>query len=249
MNLQTWWESLDTLLRVLHLIAVPATAVLAIQVLLTVIGFGHAGAPDAGSAGGLDAGGMHMDGLGGAESADLGFVPAQADSSMTDSVMQSVDPDALRLFSMGSVISFFTVFGWSSIVLYQGGLSGALSVVIGFGLGLAAMFGVAKIIQLTVRLSESGNLQLDNAVGQTAHVYIPIPPAGGGAGKITLTLQERFAELSAVTDEGNQIPTGALVHIVGVRDDALVVEKMPVSQDKTDAPNSQTRDSMKTIGG
>ncbi len=248
MHLQIWWGSLDLLLRMLYLIAIPSSVVLAIQVLLTIIGFSNAGAPDAGDASTLDTSGIDADGLTGAETVDLGFVPAEADSIMADSALQSVDPDALRLFSMGSVVSFLNVFGWSSIVLRQGGLNGALSVIIGFGLGLAAMFGAAKIIQLTVHLSESGNLRLNNAVNQTASVYIPIPPAGGGEGKVTLTIQERFAELSAVTDEGEQIPTGTLVLVIGVRDNALVVERKNVAHNKSDNSNARA-EMINTIGG
>jgi hypothetical protein len=248
--MQAWWDSLDTLLRVMYLIAIPSSVVLLIQIVLTIIGFGDAGAPDAGDASGIDMGGLEMDGLGGAESADLGFTSAPMDSATADSVMQSIDPDALRLFSMAGIISFLTVFGWSSIVLYQGGLIGALAVLFGFALGLAAMFGAAKIIQLTVRLSESGNLRLSNAINHTARVYIPIPKAGGGEGKVTLTLQERFTELSAVTDEDAQIPTGTLVRVVGVRGDALVVDTKPVSQHDSAADlHLHTREHTNTIGG
>ena len=231
--LQYWWNSMDLLLRILYLIAVPASLILLIQIILTIIGFGSGPSLDAGDASALDMGDLAgVDGsadLSGMDGIDPGFVPPEMDSSSANSVLQSVDPDALRLFSMAGIISFLTVFSWSAIILYQSGVSGGISVVIGFVLGLFAMYGAAKIIQLTVRFSESGNLRVHNAVGHTARVYIPVPAAGHGEGKVVLTLQGRFSELSAVTDKNEIIPTGALVKVVAIRDDTLVVEKITVS--------------------
>lgn len=240
--LQYWWNTMDLLLRILYLIAVPASLILLIQIILTIIGFGSGPSLDAGDASGLDMGDLagvdgsaDLSGLDGIDGIDPGFVPAEIDSTAANSILQSVDPDALRLFSMAGIISFLTVFSWSAIILYQSGVSGGISVVIGFVLGLFAMYGAAKIIQLTVRLSESGNLRFSNAVGHTARIYIPVPAAGRGEGKVVLTLQDRFSELSAVTDKNEMIPTGALVKVVGIRNDTLVVEKITVSPGKANS--------------
>jgi hypothetical protein len=88
------------------------------------------------------------------------------------------------------------------------------------------MVGAAKLVQWSIRLQEDGNLVLENAVGQTARVYIPIPAGGGGEGKVTLTLQDQFVELSAVTEEGEVIPFGAPVRVTGVKDGVLTVERI-----------------------
>lgn len=254
MDIQAWWNSLDALTRVLYAIAVPATCVLLIQIVLIAIGLGHAGGADTG---GMDAGGadgahhfgdfgdthsdLHLHGTDGAHlfgahmGDNGGGVPhgvdapghaAGYDGNGAQHPAHEAGMDALRLFTLSGIVSFFTVFGWSSIILYQNSLPGALAVASGLALGYGAMVGAAKLVQWSIRLQEDGNLVLENAVGLTAQVYIPIPAAGGGEGKVTLTLQDQFVELSAVTAEDEAIPSGTLVRVTGIREGVLTVERV-----------------------
>ena len=253
MDISAWWNSLDSLLRVLYAIAISASCILTIQIILILIGLSHAsGTPDAGDMGGahpgdlnhsgfnldgvhhasLDVGGLHQGDLSagdasgalqdfsGVDAPRQDFAPSHQDASPT----AHSDAGALHLLSISGIVSFFTVFGWSAIILYQNGLPGAVAVPVGLGLGYVAMYGAAKLVQFTVRLSEDGSMRLDNALGEPALVYIPIPASGVGEGKVTLTLQEQFVELSAVTDEDKPISCGETVTVVGVRDGALVVK-------------------------
>ncbi len=252
MDIQAWWNTLDGLMRVLYAVAIPASCVLLIQIVLIAIGLGHAGGIDTGGmdAGGVD--GVHPDGLhhfdfhfGGAHGdlshgphigeaygglpshgADVPGHAAGIDADGAQHPTHDAGMDALRLFTLSGIVSFFTVFGWSSIILYQNALPGVLAVLIGLALGYGAMVGAAKLVQWSIRLQEDGNLVLENAVGQTAQVYIPIPAAGGGEGKVILTLQDQFAELSAVTAEDEVIPSGTPVRVTGIQDGILVVEHL-----------------------
>lgn len=186
MDIQAWWNTLDTLTRVLYAVAVPATCVLLIQIVLIAIGLGHAGGVDSahhfGDFGDTHSG-MHLHGtdgahLFGAHMGDTGGgVPHGADApghAVGDDGDGAQHPaheagmDALRLFTLSGIVSFFTVFGWSSIILYQNALPGVLAVVLGLALGYGAMYGAAKLVQWSIRLQEVGNLVLENAVGQTA---------------------------------------------------------------------------------
>ena len=47
--------------------------------------------------------------------------------------------------------------------------------------------------------------------GETATVYIPIPAARGGAGKVQLSMQNRIVEYQAVTDDAEPLKTGEIV--------------------------------------
>ena len=67
-----------------------------------------------------------------------------------------------------------------------------------------------------MKLRTDGNLDNRNAIGVSGKVYLTIPPARGGAGKVQLMLQGVFAECNAVTDEEAPIPTGAEVVVVGI---------------------------------
>lgn len=243
-----WWDSLDTLVKLLYCVAVPSTLILIIQTVMAMLGGmdGGAGVDVSDTSGLTDfsghspAGGFHTD-LNG--TADLGGVPGYdgashigdlADASdmgdinggqsFTDGGNPS-DLSALRLFTLQSIVAFTTVFGWSSIASITSGASPGISVLMGFFFGLIAMFAIAKLVQVSSRLTENGTVDMRNAIGETGNVYLPIPPKGTGEGKLTMYLQGRYMECSAVTDDENTLPTGAAVRIVDFRNGVLVVEK------------------------
>jgi membrane-bound ClpP family serine protease len=91
--------------------------------------------------------------------------------------------------------------------------------------GAVMMLVVAKMIQATAKLAENGTLNLKNAIGETATVYVPIPPKNQGTGKITMQLQGRFCELDAVNLGEEMLKTGSQVLVSDVVGDTLVVEK------------------------
>jgi hypothetical protein len=248
-DIQTWWDALDALARVLYAIAIPASCALLIQLVLILIGLGHAGGVDAGGADGAHPDGMHHFDFHFGAHGDVSHGPhigeaynglpshgadapghAGIDGDSAQHPVHDAGMDALRLFTLSGIVSFFTVFGWSSIILYQSALPGALAVISGLALGYGAMYGAAKLVQWSIRLQEDGNLELENAVGQTARVYIPIPAVGGGEGKVTLTIQEQFVELSAVTWEAQAIPSGAPVRVMEVKDGILTVARVPADE-------------------
>lgn len=221
--MQEWWGTLDLLSQVLYCIAVPSSVILLIQIVMTIVGFGQSGPginPD--DLSGLDSLGDSVDfdldisGDAGLDSGDHG----------TGDGGSPGDLGALHLFTLEGIVAFLAVFSWTAILAYQSGVAGTLSVFIGAVLGALAMYGVAKIIQLTARLASNGTLQMRNALGQTATVYLMIPARGAGQGKVNLTVQERFIEASAITDGSVSLPSGAFVRVVDVRaDNVLVVEQ------------------------
>lgn len=214
MGITEWWNSLDSFMRVLYCIAIPASLILIVQMILTLVGFGDGGQGVNPS----DVSGMDLD-------IDLDLdMPTDLDVDLGDGSVPS-DFGALRLFTLEGIVAFLTVFSWMAIISYQSGLHGILAIFAGFIMGSVAMFGVAKIIQLTARLAGSGNISLKNALGKPARVYLPIAPSGKGAGKVNLTLQERFIEATAITDGDTELKVGTMVRVVDVRSDVLVVEK------------------------
>ena len=221
--MQEWWGTLDLLSQVLYCIAVPSSVILLIQIVMTIVGFGQSGPginPD--DLSGLDSLGDSVDfdlDISGDAGLDFGD-PGTGDGGSPS------DLGALHLFTLEGIVAFLAVFSWTAILAYQSGVAGTLSVFIGAVLGALAMYGVAKIIQLTARLASNGPLQMRNALGQTATVYLMIPARGAGQGKVNLTVQERFIEASAITDGAVSLPSGAFVRVVDVRaDNVLVVEQ------------------------
>jgi hypothetical protein len=93
---------------------------------------------------------------------------------------------------------------------------------VAFLAGVAALFLVGWLMRAMGRLASSGNLDLQNAVGKTARVYLRIPKSKSGLGKVTVEVQGRSVECGAVTAAG-EIPTGVPVRVVAVSGDVLEV--------------------------
>lgn len=104
-------------------------------------------------------------------------------------------------------------------------LPSAVVIVIAFAGGFLALLMIALFLKMSLKLQDQGNLELKNAIGKTAQVYIPIPANGGGSGKVTLTLQERYVELSAITTAHTALHTDQMVKVVGIVNQSTLVVK------------------------
>ena len=78
---------------------------------------------------------------------------------------------------------------------------------------------------MMVRLQEDGTTNYGTAVGKTATVYVSVPPAREGRGKVTLVLQGRYTEADAVTDDKERIPVDAQVTVLQSQGDVFVVSR------------------------
>lgn len=134
----------------------------------------------------------------------------------------------LRILSVRTVVAFFAVGGWVAFTV-DFVLPTYAAILIGVAAGIAAAFLMAYALGAVMKLQGSGNIDLKNGVGHMAEVYLTVPPARTGVGKLSLTLQERLIEVNAVTDCGEAIPTGALVRITGLADDETA-EVEPVGE-------------------
>jgi hypothetical protein len=107
-------------------------------------------------------------------------------------------------------LTFFGLAGW-------GGSRAGWSTVATIGAALLAgtvmLFAVAYLFSLQRKLYSQGNLDPRNAVGRSARVYLRIPAANAGKGKITVSIQGRTVEFIACTP-GAELATGSEVRIV-----------------------------------
>ena len=207
--------------------AIPATLIIVIQTILLMIGIGHGGEGVEFS----DTSGI--DGLG-----DVPDMPADIPTDMPGAHAidgcehtaigdgsNPADFGTMQLFTLQGIMTFLCVFGWTGIICTSLGLHVAIAIIIALVLGFLAMLGVAKVLQLTRRLTQDGSIDVRRLLGEKGRVYIPIPANESGEGKVTIAAGERFIELSAVTDEQEAIPTGTQVRIIDVRGDVVAVEK------------------------
>ncbi len=211
-----WWYSLTIVQQIFVCVAIAATVVLVIQTILLLFGLGF----------GTDADSSDLDSAG-----EMGQPDAPDFHLEGEAASHDMDAhDGLRLFTVRGIVAFFAVGGWTGLLLsrYVGNL---FAVLLAFAAGNAALVGIALLMRGVYQLQDKGNLEPVNAVGKLAKVYLAIPPAGMGQGKVMVMLQERLVELDAANVAKQAIPTGAFVRICDLVDEDTVLvepaEQMP----------------------
>ncbi len=155
-----------------------------------------------------------------------------------------VDVDSgVSLFTVKSLTAFLAIGGWAGLFtcsLVPENLQW-LSVIIAFIAGALAWTGVYFALRGIAKMQCNGALQTEKLVGQRATVYVSVPAARSGRGKITLEAQGRFTELDAVTD-GEKISVDEVVEIIATENECTVVKKVtPYVKNEDEAASTQEK--------
>lgn len=193
-----WFNSLTALQRIFALIAIPSTVVMLIQSLMLLFG--------------MFGGDADGDGL-----ADLDDGDIDGDGGDTG--------DGFTLFTVRGIVAMLCVGGWLGIVLLDAGMPVIEAIVLAFAGGVAALFGMAMLVRLLLRLQSSGNIEIANAVGKTGTVYLTIPGNMSGTGKVHIIVQETYTEFSAMTSDAEDIKTGESIRVESVGDSGVLIVK------------------------
>ena len=196
-TLTDWFAGLDPSLRPYWVVAIVASVVFLIQMVMTFVGIGDADGADLD----FDAGG----------DADGGTLDAGG---------------TLQLFSVRNIVNFLLGAGWGGVCFASVTGNPYLLCLAALLTGCAFVAVFAFVYRQMRRLEHDGTFRLDESVGQVADVYLRIPARRSGEGRIQYSFQGSVQELPAVTD-GELIPSGAKVRIVEiVGDHTLLVEKV-----------------------
>ncbi|NLO38035.1 MAG: FxsA family protein [Ruminiclostridium sp.] len=141
--------------------------------------------------------------------------------------------DALRLFTVRGIVAFLSVGGWMGVVAVDWNLPGILAVILAFAVGWLALWFVAWIIRAFVRMQQSGNVKMENAVGKDGDVYLTIPV--NGRGKVNVIVQDRLCEMDAVSKADRAIKTGEKITVLAVASEGvlLVIPRESAEQKET----------------
>ncbi len=209
-----WWVALGSAGQVFACIAIPATVILLIQMVLTLIGLG--GDSDA-DTDGADVDTDTADGIDDVielDDADEAFEKGEAFDA------------GLRLFTLRGLIAFFSVMGWVGTICCGADMPLALSVVISIASGFTAMLVIALLMKWLFSLQYDGTEDVRDALGVSGTVYMRIPPARTGKGKINAIIQGKLCEKYAVTDEETMINRDEEVTVVGISgEETLIVRR------------------------
>ncbi len=128
--------------------------------------------------------------------------------------------------SFRAIVAFLTFFGLGGMIASTSGLSGALSLLVAFVAGMFAFLLTRLVMMQFNKLRSSGTVDVKNAVGSEARVYLTIPEKNTGQGAVTVGIQGRTMQYRAITP-GPELKTGALCKVSAVHaDDTLVVDAL-----------------------
>lgn len=138
----------------------------------------------------------------------------------------SLDAD-FTLFSLRGIIAFFTFFGWAGVLALRGGASIFVAIAFAMVSGGAALVLVAYLLYWFAKLTKEGNVNVQEALNQQGEVYLTIPAAREGQGKVHITIGKSLREMDAVTNAKEPIITGTKVVITDILEgNVLVVNEL-----------------------
>jgi hypothetical protein len=118
---------------------------------------------------------------------------------------------ALSIRTASAGVAFFGLGGLAGDALELGRVATAG---LAIALGIAAIYGVYFLLRTMSRLGADGSLRESTAVGAVGTVYLRIPAARSGQGKVVVTQQERSVEYVAETDDESELANGTPIVVV-----------------------------------
>ncbi len=124
-----------------------------------------------------------------------------------------------KWLSLQTVSAFFVGFGWLGLAaLRLFDLSFGVAALIGAVAGFGVAWLMAWVTGLLLGLQSDANLSLAEAVGLEGTVTVAVPPAGGGAGRVTVVVNESQHDLPASQQGEVPIHTHARVRVTRADD-------------------------------
>ncbi len=120
---------------------------------------------------------------------------------------------ATGIFSIRSIGSFFTGFGWTGAMFLQNGHSVGVATLAATLVGSLILAGFLGLMRWLHSFKSDGTVNYKNAVGNVGSVYIPIPPKRKGMGQIQVEVQGRLSVVNAVSDSEEKIENRTAVRV------------------------------------
>ena len=151
---------------------------------------------------------------------------ADVDAGPMDGSVDSVEDGSLSgVFSFRNLVNFLLGYGWAGVLLYDDIAKRWLLQLVAIAVGLAFVLAFVFMFRQVMKLAHDGSFRMQEAVGLKADVYLRIPAARAGRGKVQVSVKGSIHEIDAVTDNDAEIPTGGQVEIVEVLGDDLLLVK------------------------
>lgn len=193
----TWWAGLSLIMKILWGVTLTASLIFIIQSVMTFVG----------------------------ADADSNF-DVDVDTSMDGADLSNIEGGS-NLYTFRNFVNFVLGFGWSMILLQDSIPSVPVLVIVSVLIGVALVTLVMWLFKWLAGMQQSGNINLQKAAaGCEGKVYLTIPAARKGSGKVQITISGAVREYDAITESEEALKTGASIRVVDVIDaNTLLVEE------------------------
>ena len=193
----TWWAGLSLIMKILWGVTLAASLAFIIQSIMTFVG----------------------------ADADSNF-DVDVDTSMDGADLSNIEGGS-NLYTFRNFVNFILGFGWSAILLQDSISSVPVLVVVSILIGIALVAIVMYLFKWLSGMQQSGNINLEKAApGCEGKVYLTIPAARSGEGKVQITINGAVREYNAITEEEVPLKTGTPIRVVdAVNANTLLVEQ------------------------
>ena len=194
----TWWAGLSLMMKILWTVTLVAYVLFVIQSILTFIG----------------------------ADADADF-DTDIDTGMDGGDLSNIEGGS-NLYTFRNFVNFCLGFGWSAILLQDSIPSTALLILVSALIGVALVAAVMYLFKWLSSMQQSGNINVQKqAAGCEGKVYLPIPAARSGAGKVQITIAGSVREYDALTESEEALKTGTPIRVVDALDaNTVLVEEI-----------------------
>ena len=193
----SWWAGLSLIMKILWGVTLTATLVFVVQSILTFVG----------------------------ADAETDF-DVDVDTSMDGADLSNIEGGS-NLYTFRNFVNFVLGFGWSAILLQDSISSIPVLILVSVLIGAALVAAVMYLFKWLSSMQQSGNIDLtQSATGCEGTVYLTIPAARAGEGKVQITISGAVREYNAVTEGESVLKTGTPIRVVDViNNNTVLVEE------------------------
>ncbi len=156
----------------------------------------------------------------------IGMGDVDVDMDGMDSAEALSADGGMSLFTVKNVIHFFLGLGWAGVCFWELIPSRALLIFVSVLIGLLMVVIFLFIFKKMMSIESRGSYDPKGAVGKVCDVYLNIPEARSGKGKVQLAIQGTIIEMDALTD-GERLKNQTKVRIIELLDNnTVLVEKV-----------------------
>ena len=142
------------------------------------------------------------------------FVGLDHDTDLDAGGLDGVDADGVSgFFTFKNLVNFLLGYGWAGICFKNVISSPTLLQLAAVGVGVVFVLVWVLIVRQVMKLGVDKTFRLEETVGQVADVYLRIPAAGEGKGKVMVSVRGSVHEIDAVSVSSG-IPTGAKAKVL-----------------------------------